>query len=71
MVSIVYEIDSTFTSENLEAIRDIITSHQILHPAEILPKLTKRTPYPNKYYYGGQNRPASPFSCLSLYNVHY
>ena len=58
-------------SENLEAIRDIIISHQILYPAEILSQFPKWTPYPNKYYYGGQNRPASPFSYLSLYNVHY
>jgi len=64
-------MESISHSENLEAIRDIIISPQILHPAKILPKLTKRTPYPNKYYYGGQNIPASPFSRLSLYNGHY
>ena len=60
-------MESISHSENLEAIRDIITSHQILHPAEILPKLTKRTPYPNKYIIKAVKTQAPVHSRASLY----
>lgn len=70
-VSVRHGIDSRFNPKNLGKIRDIITSSQILYPVEILSQLPKRPPYPNTYYYGGQNRPAGAFSRLSLYLIHY